>query len=172
MILFLDYDGVLHPDAAYLENGKPVLKADGQLFMWTPLLAELLMDFPKVKIVLSTSWVRELRFSRARGYLPDCLAKNVIGATWHSAMQLHPEGFHKIHEATIWDSSTRYEQIKRYADRAKLENWVAVDDNAYGWAEQDSDHLVHTDGRVGISDPAILSMLRTKLVEGQSYDRA
>ena len=30
-ILFLDYDGVLHPDDVYLERGRPVLRATGQL---------------------------------------------------------------------------------------------------------------------------------------------
>ncbi len=36
MILFLDFDGVLHPDAALLVNGRPTLKADGELMMWAP----------------------------------------------------------------------------------------------------------------------------------------
>ncbi|NKA73639.1 hypothetical protein GO285_02999 [Ralstonia solanacearum] len=36
MTLFLDYDGVLHPDEVYYEYGKPVLRADGELFMWAP----------------------------------------------------------------------------------------------------------------------------------------
>ena len=65
-ILFLDYDGVLHPDDVYLECGRPVLHATGQLFMWAPLLEDALADHPDVRIVLSTSWARELRFTRAR----------------------------------------------------------------------------------------------------------
>lgn len=43
MILFLDFDGVLHPDAAYLVRGRPVLRAAGELFMWAPLLAAVLL---------------------------------------------------------------------------------------------------------------------------------
>ena len=39
MILFLDYDGVLHPDSAYLVRGRPVLRATGGLFMWAEPLA-------------------------------------------------------------------------------------------------------------------------------------
>lgn len=38
MILFLDYDGVLHPDAAYLVKGRPELRAEGCVFMWAPIL--------------------------------------------------------------------------------------------------------------------------------------
>lgn len=42
-VLFLDYDGVLHPDEVFLERGKPVLRARGELFMWTPLLEAALV---------------------------------------------------------------------------------------------------------------------------------
>ena len=46
MILFLDLDGVLHPDEAYLVHGRPVLRAEGELFMWAPLLIDVLADCP------------------------------------------------------------------------------------------------------------------------------
>lgn len=69
MILFLDYDGVLHPDSAHLIRGSPVLRAEGELLMWMPILEDILEPYPDVSIVLSTSWVRVLGFSRARDYL-------------------------------------------------------------------------------------------------------
>ena len=85
-ILFLDYDGVLHPDDVYLERGRPVLHATGQqLFMWAPLLQDALTDHPDVRIVLSTSWARELRFTRARDKLPQGLRSRVIGRSLRSA---------------------------------------------------------------------------------------
>ena len=83
MILFLDFDGVLHPDAVYLERGRPVLRADGELFMWSRYLVDVLASAPQIRIVLSTSWARELRFNRARDYLTAELRPMVIGATWH-----------------------------------------------------------------------------------------
>jgi hypothetical protein len=46
MILFLDFDGVLHPDAVYLERGRPVLRADGELFMWAHHLVDALASAP------------------------------------------------------------------------------------------------------------------------------
>lgn len=86
MILFLDFDGVLHPDAVYLRlNGQVELRAEGALFMWAVRLAAALQSYPEVRIVLSTSWVRHLGFSRARKALPADLAAKVIGANWHSA---------------------------------------------------------------------------------------
>lgn len=163
MILFLDYDGVLHPDAAYVVKGRPVLKAEGELFMWAPILVEALDDQPHVKIVLSTSWAREFGFSRARRWLPAEIRDRVIGATWHSFMGRHTKGLHRIH-TTWWDEVTRYDQIKRYVDRARLgDNWLAVDDKPEGWDDADLDNLVHVDGDTGLSDPAMQALLVARL---------
>ena len=162
MILFLDFDGVLHPDEAYLVHGRPVLRAEGELFMWAPLLVEVLADLPKVRIVLSTSWARDLRFTRARDWLPEPLRARVIGATWHSGMGQNMEGFGHL-RLTWWDRATRYQQIRRYVDRADLADWVAIDDQPEGWAEDDSGHLIVTDGSVGLSDPVVLEKLAARL---------
>nr|WP_315428145.1 HAD domain-containing protein [uncultured Albidiferax sp.] len=163
MILFLDYDGVLHPDSAYLVNGRPTLKGEGQLFMWAPLLVDVAADFPDLQVVLSTSWARELSFSRARDWLPLALRGCVIGATWHSAMAAPLAGFRM--QLTWWDQATRYQQIKRYAGRAGLANWVAIDDQPEGWAEADQSKLVRTDGSTGLSDPGALALLVARLEE-------
>jgi len=163
MILFLDFDGVLHPDAAFLINGRPTLKAEGQLFMWAPLLIKVLDDFPDVRIVLSTSWARELSYTRACLWLPVELRQRVIGATWHSGMSFKRDGFHSL--STWYDEASRYQQIKRYAGRAGLTDWVAVDDQPEGWNEVDRDKLVHTNGDAGLSDPAALALLAERLAK-------
>ena len=62
MILFLDFDGVLHPARAVMGQQGPELAGDGSLFMWAEPLAELLAERPHVQIVLSTSWARHLPF--------------------------------------------------------------------------------------------------------------
>lgn len=161
MILFLDFDGVLHPDAAFLVKGRPTLKSEGELFMWAPLLVDVLADFPEVQIVLSTSWARELSFSRARRWLPDSLRARVIGSTWHSSMAFQADGFRLAQ--TWWDTATRYQQIKRYADRAGLADWVAVDDQPEGWGADDRGKLVHTCGDTGLSDSGVLAVLAARL---------
>lgn len=153
MILFLDFDGVLHPDAVYLERGRPVLRADGELFMWSRHLVDVLASAPHVRIVLSTSWARELRFNRARDYLPAELRAKVIGATWHSGMATDDE-HRPLGRDTWWDTSTRYQQIRRYADRAGLAQWIAVDDHPEGWADADRDKLVVTESNLGLSAPS------------------
>lgn len=85
--LFLDFDCVLHPDAAYLTSrGDAELHAAGELFMWPPYLVEALAPSQGAHIVLPTSWARNLGFHHARSVLPAELQTRVIGATWHSAM--------------------------------------------------------------------------------------
>lgn len=153
MILFLDFDGVLHPDAAYLVRGLPELRGDGELFMWAGHLVDVLASAPRVRIVLSTSWARELRFARARDYLPAELRTKVIGATWHSGMATDDE-HRPLGRGTWWDRATRYQQIRRYVDRAGITDWIAVDDQPEGWADGDRDKLVATDSRLGLSAPS------------------
>ncbi|WP_439892930.1 HAD domain-containing protein (plasmid) [Ralstonia sp. 25C] len=165
MILFLDYDGVLHPDAVYLIHGRPVLRADGELFMWAPTLTAILERRPDLQIVLSTSWVRVLGFSRARDFLPDSLRRRVIGATWHSAMGRHHEGHHRLDDNWFVRAS-RYEQIKRYLSKTSSDaavEWIAIDDDDEGWDESDRRHLVRTSSCTGLSSDESLLELEAKL---------
>jgi hypothetical protein len=165
MILFLDYDGVLHPDAAYLVNGRPQLCAQGSLFMWAPLLEETLAPHPQVRIVLATSWVRVLKsFSRTRAYLPPALQARVIGATWHSAMARHHEGAHRV-DAGWFQALSRYAQIARYLSRAghHAEHWLAIDDDSEGWPAEMRSHLVETDRALGLASASARSELAQRL---------
>ena len=140
MILFLDFDGVLHPSDVYLKKGRPVLDGDGELFMWIPQLIEVLTPYPNVKIVLSTNWVRVRGFTRVRRALPEVLRERVIGATWHSAI-------------AIWyDKATRFQQIERYVGRANVQQWLAIDDlheHSENWNASYEAHLVKTNPQLG-----------------------
>jgi hypothetical protein len=162
-ILFLDFDGVLHPDAVFLEKRRPTLRAEGELFMWSPYLIEALQDFPEVKIILSTSWVRIRGYARAKDALPQPLRDRVIGATWHSQMGRSPMGGIRLSNSW-WDQATRYQQIAGYVARSKLSSWVAIDDNTLGWADEHAKNLIQTDPNRGLSDPAALIKLRTQLI--------
>ncbi len=160
MILFLDFDGVLHPDAVYLQRGRPVLHAEGALFMWAPLLADILSKYPHVQIVLSTSWARHFGFARARDFLPESLRQRAIGATWHSGMAQHSEGCYSTrYSKTWWDSVSRYEQIKHWVERANQHDWIALEDQPLGWNDADRDKLIQTDSTRGLSDIAVVAKL-------------
>lgn len=157
MILFLDFDGVLHPDEVFRTPRGPQLLSAGKLFMWTSILEAELEHHPSVKIVLSTSWVRELGFSRAKKQLSEGLQVRVIGSTWHSSMS-------KVWADQVWwDQASRHEQILRYVSRAKIPRWFAIDDDADGWASNDLDRLLMTDRRLGLTTPGLVDSLRVKL---------
>jgi len=147
VILFLDFDGVLHPDAVYLrQSGHIELRAEGALFMWADRLTTALEPYPDARIVLSTSWARHLGFSRARKALPADLAARVVGATWHSAMG---KGWP---DYIPWDNQTRFEQIAAYLSRLPAPvPWLAIDDDDRGWPNTQRSNLVHTDGMLGLS---------------------
>lgn len=156
MILFLDFDGVLHPSDVFLQKGRPVLHSKGELFMWAPQLIEVLIPHPHVKIVLSTNWVRMRGFSRAKSALPEALQERVIGATWHSSM--HRDEY---------DNTSRFQQIAGYVSRNNVQHWLAVDDlheHSEEWKESYKTHLIKTDPELGLSDPDVLELLRELLI--------
>ena len=163
MILFLDFDGVLHPNEVYMDRFKGerriVLKVDGHnLFEHAEWLAEqlALSEFRHVRVVLSTSWVWALSFDGAKAYLPQSLQERVKGATWHSGRNKYE-----------WHSMTRFDQIHGYVNRHNLHDWVAVDDNADGWPEAHKTNLVHTDEWWGLGQAEKRAELLTKLSRGE-----
>lgn len=72
MILFLDFDGVLHPDPCYEE---------ARLFENAPRLAAALEPFAEVAIVLSTSWRVQCTLPDLLLRLPEVLRERVLGVT-------------------------------------------------------------------------------------------
>lgn len=152
MILFLDFDGVLHPARAVMGQHGPELDGDGSLFMWAEPLAELLAERPHVQIVLSTSWARHLPFEQVRDFLPVALRRRVVCSTWHR-IQTDPAFSHGL-PYSYWQGATRYQQVMRWVNIHRLRRWVAVDDDASGWDEADRARLVWTHAETGLSAPS------------------
>lgn len=165
MVLFLDFDGVLHPTGAVMGQNGPELSGYGSLFMWANPLVELLATHSHVQIVLSTSWVRHIQFEQVRDFLPMQLRRRVVGSTWHQ-IQTDPT-FSKGLPYSYWQDATRHQQVRRWVNVNRLRRWVALDDDADGWGDADRDRLVQTKGDTGLSDT--LTMLRlAELLRGQS----
>lgn len=99
MILFLDFDGVLHHENVTVKRCPPsarrYLKAhesrfltrDGKLvkgknlFEHADRLAAALAPFPNVQIVISSTWREHFRPEKLLQFLPAALADRVIGHT-------------------------------------------------------------------------------------------
>lgn len=73
-LLYLDFDGVLHPSEVFHQGGRgPTLAesfAGHKLFEHAVTLAKLLASYPSVRLVLSTSWVLAYGLEAATSYLP------------------------------------------------------------------------------------------------------
>src|SRR5437764_815182 len=72
MILFLDFDGVLHPD--------PCCHQD-QLFCRLPLLEALLRELPSVDIVISSNWRANRSLGELRQLFSPDIGRRIIGMT-------------------------------------------------------------------------------------------
>jgi hypothetical protein len=123
VILFLDFDGVLH--AEILSSRQPLLS---QL----PLLETVLREFPVVEVVISSTWrlkwadqsvaTNELR----KHFSPD-IAPRVIDVTPHHIRldsKLAPDGLYLYHRH--WEIETWLR-----VHRPPGTPWVAVDDREY-----------------------------------------
>lgn len=157
LVLYLDYDGVLHHEnvlwhprrGAYLHAPERYV-----LFQHVALLEEVLAPYPNLKIVLSTSWVRQYGFSRTAKRLPQSLRERTVGATFHSELR---------HLEQAFADTPRGLQILRDVLHRQPRDWLAVDDDVIGWPEAHLHQVVQSDPYEGISAPAVLEELRRKL---------
>ncbi len=155
--LYLDFDGVLHPEAvywrpqrgAYIEDS--LASAGHRLFEHAGLLTDLLEPYPHISIVLSTSWARHYRFSKASRRLPIGLRERVIGATFHSQM-----------DKVLFDRLSRGRQVLSDVERRQPTSWMAIDDTDEGW-DRARGNVVISDERYGIAEPSVLEKLRDLL---------
>lgn len=153
-LLYLDFDGVLHPEHCYWHPRKgPYLKAPGHsLFEHLALLEQLLEPHPEVRIVLSTTWVQTYQFSETARKLGSSLRPLVIGATFHTGMDR--EGFRDM---------PRGRQVLGDVSRRQPSAWVALDDDPTGWPDGARDKLVLTDGLHGLGEARAQMELKAKL---------
>ncbi|BCF89093.1 HAD domain-containing protein [Paraburkholderia largidicola] len=118
-IVFLDFDGVLHP------VGVPALDEDFRLienpalFVWRPILERLLAPYPMVGIVVSSDW-RRLFDDATLIRLLGPLAARFVGVV---------ESY----------GPSRSEEILSEVKRRGLTRWVALDDHPSVIAAQASD---------------------------------
>ncbi len=149
MILFLDFDGVLHEDPCFDE---------GRLFARAPDLGQALEPFPEVRIVLSTSWRTQRTLAEMTQPLPTALRKRVIDATplitsSDSPAALRPYRRHA--ECACWLRGQGHEQTP----------WVALDDRPSLFAPH-CEQLILCESNVGFVD-ATAWRLQAALLRGR-----
>lgn len=169
MIIFLDFDGVLHPDAVYQSSNKPLeLRAEGALMMHSLVLEAILDEYDpnrRISIILSTSWVRFLGFSKTLKKMTPGLRSRVDGATWHSGMA-KSDGRPYSCSTDPFNGMPRWQQIEWYVNRHVVQHWIAIDDLHSGgeaWPDNLRDHLVMTDGVKCLGCQNVQAELKMKL---------
>lgn len=158
-ILYVDFDGVFHSDGVWVDKDGKITCDQGELFEYCQVLETALERYPDVKIVLSTTWVPVCSYSRARKRLTKGLQDRCIGATWHSDIKRNPDS------KAIWDSLTRYGTIYKDVYRRQPKQFLAIDDDDFGWPEDEEHWLVKTDALVGLGDVTTIRNLLKKLEE-------
>jgi hypothetical protein len=155
MVLYLDFDGVLHDDAVYSspQHGIYIATPGRVLFEWAYILADLLAPHPDVKIVLATSWVRERSYNYAKGRLPAALRVRVIGATFHNRLMRKSE----------FDQLSRGAQVLGDVDRRRPDAWLAIDNDPAGWPDAVTGRLVLTRDRLGLSEELVQNEIKSLL---------
>ncbi len=145
VVLFLDFDGVLHPDgeAALDENFR--LLPNPNLFCWKELLHELLEPHPEVQIIVSSDWRRlfdDESLVRLLGQLGDRFAGVV---------------------ETL--GGPRSQEILGAAARRSIERWAALDDHvSVHEAAKEDCRFIACDPRLGISNPETQKRLSKRLL--------
>jgi len=146
LFLFLDFDGVLHPDPC---------QDEGILLCHLPRLEAILRDFPAVEIVISSSWRNTRDLSQLRSYFNPDIAPRIIGVT----------PFWRDHEylLCVIGSYQRHVEIEAWlrASGRPWESWIALDDKPY-WFRPFLPNLVACAPQTGLTDEVEI-ILRKKL---------
>lgn len=133
MIVFLDFDGVLHPESVDSKN---------LLLCRLPLVEEVLREFPQVDIVISSTWRLDwsdpsvATVEMRKHFSPD-IAQRVVGVTPHHRdldWKQAPDGLH------LWTRQWECEMWLR-ANRPPGTLWLALDDRPY-WFRPFSKNLM------------------------------
>jgi hypothetical protein len=141
--LFLDFDGVLHPDdAAYLDNDS---KPEGLLlFRWAPVLMEILSKFPDVKVVISSSWRFMWEYEELLSFIPEDLRSRIVGIT-------NP-------------NLNRYPAIADYVEKHEIKNYVILDDMPLEFPRVCKELIICKPTK-GVNNPLVIKKLEERFGE-------
>jgi len=135
VILFLDYDGVLHPDPC---------KDVSRLFENAPRLAHALDMFPGVGIVLSTSWRTVKTREQLLAPLPEIVRQRVLG--------INPN-FGDFSAPARLVPYRRHAECDQWLRTHSMSDgpWLALDDRPE-WFAPYCDNLIECNPRVGLDE--------------------
>lgn len=113
ILLFLDFDGVLHP---YFPR-RDIPQRANEYFSFLPRLEAVLRDYPEVNVVIASTWRKYHTLEELRAFFSQDLRTRVVGVT-----PVEPPGGSEAGE--------RQREVETYLQEQKLIGvpWVALDD--------------------------------------------
>lgn len=145
MILFLDFDGVLHPEPCFSQD---------MLFCFMPNFEKILREYPQISVVISSTWRETRSIDMLRGYFSIDVRHRIIGVT--PSWKNHQELFDVIG----YQRQTEVEAWLRDSDEPWTP-WVAIDDKPFLFRPF-LNNLVKTNSLTGFNEAAE-AQLRTLL---------
>lgn len=130
MILFLDFDGVLHP-----------FHRPAGAFSLLPYFERVMRDLPQVDIVISSSWREGHSLEEMKSFFSPDIAERIIDATPVLNFLEH--------------QYVREEEIAAWLHRAGREHelWAAIDDTESFFSSR-CDNLILVDPDTGFNEQA------------------
>ena len=126
-LLFLDFDGVLHP--THFAGQDPFNRAH---------LLEKTLEGSNIGIVISSSWRFTHSLEKLQKLLPNSISSMVIGVTGSPVIGKHP----------------RYQEIVNFLQSHGASNWKALDDSYWEFPTP-CPELIRCNPNTGISEKQI-----------------
>lgn len=149
--LFLDFDGVTHPEPCFQED----------VFCRLHLIEDVLLEFPAVDVVISSSWRDHYALAYLRVFFCEALRPRVVAVTRSITIPSsdwlpgHGAQFERQWEIETWMKSHRPWGTP----------WLAIDDRAH-WFMPDCHNLLLMDSLVEFSaehQAPLRAMLQVRL---------
>lgn len=152
MILYLNFDGVLHPDQVFYENGCiPSLLTPGHNALeYAEFLANALEGYDEIAIVLNTWWTFYLGLDACKDLLPATLAARVSGSTIQ-------------HIDTYESTPTRREETEFHIARQRSRPWMILDHNHARYRRDFHQNLLLLDPSEGLGSRAARRSIERRL---------
>jgi hypothetical protein len=152
MILYLNFDGVLHPDQVFYEKGymPSLLTPRHYALEHAELLASALEGFGEVAIVLNTWWTFYLGFDACKDLLPATLAARVSDSTMR-------------HIGTYGTMPSRREEAELHIARQRFRPWMILDHNHAQYRRDFQPNLLLLDPCEGLGSRAAQRRIERRL---------
>ena len=134
MLIFLDFDGVLHPQNPFEPLGDLA-------FCHLPRFENVVRDYPNIEIVISSTWRENRTLDQLKSLFSEDIAPRIIGTT-----PITPS-------VGCFQPSRREGEILDWLVDAKreVEPWIALDDAAWQFTPP-REHLLVCQTHIGFDE--------------------